>query len=99
MQVEVRTQDPTRLRQSHGQAMQGTGYRGTSGIPKSGIPKTGIPKAEIPKLGIPKTGRFTAPFIQTPLRLPLKNTIKKPKLHFREGTKPLRSSTVPFSKG
>ena len=41
------------------------------GIPKSGIPKTGIPKAGIPKLGIPKTGRFTAPLIQTPLRLPL----------------------------
>ena len=40
-------------------------------IPKSGIPKTGIPKARIPKLGIPKTSRFTAPLIQTPLRLPL----------------------------
>ena len=43
----------------------------SQGIPKSGIPKTGIPKAGIPKLGIPKTGRFTAPLIQTPLRLPL----------------------------
>ena len=41
------------------------------GTPKSGIPKTGIPKAGIPKLGIPKTDRFTAPLIQTPLRLPL----------------------------
>ena len=43
----------------------------SQGIPKSGIPKTGIPKAGIPTLGIPKMGRFTAPLIQTPLRLPL----------------------------
>ena len=41
------------------------------GVPKSGVPKTGIPKAGIPKLGIPKTCSFTAPVIQTPLRLPL----------------------------
>ena len=46
------------------------------GIPKSGIPKTGIPKAEIPKLGIPKTGGFTAPLIQTPLRLPLRKRME-----------------------
>ena len=46
----------------------------TPGIPKSGVPNIGIPKAEIPKLGIPKTGSFTAPLIQTPLRLPLMKT-------------------------
>ena len=40
--------------------------------PQTEIPKPGIPKSRIPKTGISKTGRFTAPLIQTPLRLPLK---------------------------
>ena len=59
-------------RDSEGGNSENRDSEGRDSEGRSGIPKTGTPKAGIPKIGIPKTRRFTAPSIQTPLRLPLK---------------------------